>query len=42
MWGPNADLRSRSWLQFADDTAIISHDVKKAQALLNLNTAWCA
>ena len=41
-WGPNADLHSRSWLQFADDTAIISHDVKKAQALLNLNTAWCA
>ena len=42
MWGPNADLRSRSWLQFADDTAIISHDVNKAQALLNLNKAWCA
>ena len=40
-WGPNADLRSRSWLQFADNTAIISGDNKSAQALLDLNTAWC-
>ena len=24
MWGPNANLLSRSWLQFADDTVIIS------------------
>jgi hypothetical protein len=28
-------------LQFADDTAIISSDNKSAQALLDLNTAWC-
>ena len=41
MWGPTAKLRSRSWLQFADDTAILSHDMKSAQSLLNLNTAWC-
>src|SRR6218665_3307087 len=37
MWGPNADPRSRSWLQFADDTAIIANDVKNAQTLINLN-----
>lgn len=41
MWGPNADPRSRSWLQFADDTAIIANDVKNAQTLINLNVAWC-
>ena len=41
LWGPNVDLRSRSWLQFADNTAIISGDNKSAQALLDLNTAWC-
>ena len=31
----------RSWLQFADDTALISRDVKSAQALIDLNVAWC-
>ena len=41
MWGPNADLRSRSWLQFADDTVLISDNIKSAQSLLNLNAAWC-
>ncbi len=33
MWGPNADPRSISWLQFADDTAIIANDVKKCPNL---------
>jgi hypothetical protein len=41
MWGPTADLRSRSWLQFADDTVLISDNIKSAQSLLNLNAAWC-
>ena len=40
MWGPTAELRSRSWLQFADDTVLISDSIKSAQSLLNLNAAW--
>ena len=39
--GPNVDPYSSSWLQFADDTAIIANDVKSAQTLINLNVAWC-
>ena len=39
LWGPNA--RVRSWLQFADDTALISKNVKAAQSLIDLNVAWC-
>ena len=41
MCGPTAKLHFRSWLQFADDTALISHDIRGAQALLDLNSAWC-
>ena len=41
MWRPNVDPYSSSWLQFADDTAIIANDVKSAQTLINLNVAWC-
>ena len=41
MWGPNVDPYSSSWLQFADETAIIANDVKSAQTLINLNVAWC-
>ena len=41
MWGPKVDPYSSSWLQFADDTAIIANDVKSAQTLINLNVAWC-
>src|SRR6218665_2516111 len=33
MWGPNVDPYSKTWLQFADDTAIIANDVKNAQTL---------
>ena len=40
MWGPNVDPYSKSWLQFADDTAIIANDVNSAQTLVNLNVAW--
>ena len=39
LWDPNA--RVRSWLQFADDTALISKNVKAAQSLIDLNVAWC-
>ena len=39
LWGPNA--RVRSWLQFADDTTLISKNVKAAQSLIDLNVAWC-
>ncbi len=41
MWGPSAELKSRGWLQFADDTAIISHNMEGAQRLIDLNIAWC-
>ena len=42
MWSPNAEPnKTRSWLQFADDTAIISNNVSGAQALININIAWC-
>jgi hypothetical protein len=29
-------------MQFADDAALIAHDVKGAQALLDLSAAWCS
>ena len=32
---------SRSWLQFADDAAIVASSLKNAQCLLNLFQAWC-
>ena len=38
LWGPNA--RVHSWLQFADDTSLISKNVKAAQSLIDLNVAW--
>ena len=41
LWGPNTNLFERSWLQFADDTALISHNVKSAQILIDINVAWC-
>ena len=31
----------RSWLQFADDTVLVADNIKSAQSLLNLNSAWC-
>ena len=41
IWGPNTNLFERSWLQFADDMALIAHNVKSAQALIDINVAWC-
>ena len=41
IWGPNTNLFERSWLQFADDTALIAHNVKSAQTLIDINVAWC-
>ena len=42
IWSPNVEPKTdRSWMQFADDTAIISSDVSGAQALLGINIAWC-
>ena len=37
--GPNAQVRS--WLKFADNTALISKNVKAAQSSIDLNVAWC-
>ena len=33
---------SRSWLQFADDAAIVASSVRNAQCLLNVFQAWCS
>ena len=41
IWGPNFDTFSTSCLQFADDSVIISRDVKSAQTLINLYISWC-
>ena len=40
-WGGVNKIRQRSWAQFADDAAIVSSDVKSAQVLVNIFTAWC-
>ena len=39
MW---STTNPRAWMQFADDAALIAHDVKGAQALLDLSAAWCS
>jgi hypothetical protein len=41
IWGGKTAANIRSWLQFADDAAIISNCCKDAQALLNIFSAWC-
>ena len=41
LWGPTANLKSRAWLQFADDTAIIANSTVGAQKLIDINQAWC-
>ena len=41
LWGPNNSLHSCSFLQFADDTALVSNSLDGAQALLNITIAWC-
>lgn len=41
IWGWKSATNTRSWLQFADDAAIISNCCKDAQALLNVFSSWC-
>ena len=41
IWGPREVSFECSWLQFADDAAIVSNSVKDAQQLLNIFIAWC-
>jgi hypothetical protein len=36
LWGPSSTLHPSSWLQFADDTALISNTVNGAQSLLDV------
>ena len=40
-WGPSRNLCGTSWLQFADDSALVSHDCKSAQTLVDIASAWC-
>ena len=40
-WGPTNAPTNTSWLQFADDAALIAHDSKSAQALVDIAAAWC-
>ena len=40
-WGPSTSPSVTSWLQFADDAALIAHDCKSAQALVDIALAWC-
>ena len=41
IWGPKQSTYESSWLQFADDAAIISNSTKGTQQLLNICVAWC-
>ena len=41
IWGPKESMFQCSWLQFADDAAIISNSVKNTQQLLDIFKAWC-
>ena len=41
-WSTTTAGQQLSWLQFADDAAIVASDNKAAQALLNLFQAWCS
>ena len=40
IWG-NKATQQCNWLQFADDAAIVAHDTKSAQGLVNIFSAWC-
>jgi hypothetical protein len=40
-WGPSSNPCATSWLQFADDSALISHDCRSAQSLVDIAVAWC-
>ena len=39
-YGPKGNHLQRSWLQFADDSVIVTRDQASAQTLLNLFQAW--
>jgi len=41
-YGQKGHHRQRAWLQFADDSVIITPNTESAQALLNLFQAWCS
>ena len=41
-YGQKGHHRLRAWLQFADDSVIITPNKESAQALLNLFQAWCS
>ena len=41
IWGPQHTPFECSWLQFADDAAIVSNSPKDTQTLLNIFIAWC-
>jgi hypothetical protein len=40
-WGTDNNQQISSWLQFADDAALISHDCKSAQTLIDIASSWC-
>ena len=40
-WGGRNKRWLRSWLQYADDAAVISTDMKSMQQLLDLFGSWC-
>ena len=41
IWGPQHTPFECSWLQFADDAAIVSNSPNDTQTLLNIFVAWC-
>ena len=41
IWGPSQSMFDCTWLQFADDAAIVSNNSSDAQSLLNIFIAWC-
>ena len=42
IWGSANSTNCRMWLQFADDAAIVSSNIKDTQALINVFHAWCS
>ena len=41
IWGPKESMFQCSWMQFADDAAIVSSNVSNSQQLLDIFKAWC-
>ena len=42
IWGPKEAMFQCSWMQFADDAAIVSSNVSDSQQLLDIFKAWCS